>query len=200
LDVDERRRMVSPASRGVGRASAPPVAHPWRFVTAIRVFIEIRASSAPGFLPFTSEGSTLDDAVPEARGPGGEAGMIRPRILIAESDVVLARFLAVFFSHWGYETETVADGVDALVSVGRSPPAAVVTDLDLPDLDGLQFAAALKANLATRAIPIIAINAGDESELRAALAAGCAACLGKPLDTSQLLALLRAVAPIGYAP
>jgi CheY-like chemotaxis protein len=127
---------------------------------------------------------------------GGEAGMIRPRILIAESDVVLARILALLFGHWGYETETVPDGVDALVSVGRSPPAAVVTDLDLPDLDGLQFAEALKANLATRAIPIIAINAGDEPKMRAALAAGCAGCLGKPLDTNRLLALLRAVAPI----
>jgi CheY-like chemotaxis protein len=123
-----------------------------------------------------------------------------PRILIAESDAVLARTLAVLLGYWGYETETVSDGVDALVSVGRWQPAAVVAGLDLPDLDGLQLAGALKANLATRAIPLIAINAADERRMRAALDAGCAGCLGKPLDTNQLLALLRAVAPIGSAP
>jgi CheY-like chemotaxis protein len=126
--------------------------------------------------------------------------MSGPRILIAESDAVLARTLAVLLGRWGYETETVTDGVDALVSVGRWHPAAVVAGLDLQELDGLQLAGALKANFVTRAIPIIAINAGDDARMRAALAAGCAGCLGKPLDTNQLLALLRAVAPIGSAP
>jgi CheY-like chemotaxis protein len=118
------------------------------------------------------------------------------RVLVVENDGAVARVLAVLLQHWGYEVEVAKDAGEALSAVSRSLPGAIVTDVSLPGLDGLQLTRALKSDPATRAVPVIAIDVEDAAGQQEALAAGCAGCVGKPLDTHRLLALLRVLAPV----
>lgn len=118
------------------------------------------------------------------------------RILVVEKDSVVARVLAVLLQHWGYEVEVAKDAGEALSAVNRVLPAAIVTDVSLPGLDGLQLTRALKSDPATRAVPVIAIHVENAAAEEEAIAAGCAGCVGKPLDTHRLLALLRVLAPV----
>ena len=74
-----------------------------------------------------------------------------------------------------------ADGIDL---ARAAQPNLILVDISLPDLDGLAATQALKADPATRNIPVVALTAhamkGDEEK---ALAAGCTAYLTKPIDT-----------------
>jgi CheY-like chemotaxis protein len=121
--------------------------------------------------------------------------MASARILLVESDDVLARVLTVLLQHWRYDVELARDSGEALSALGKGMPAAIVTDVALRGLDGLQLTRALKLDPLTRAVPVIAIQAEDAAQEQEAIAAGCAGCVGKPLDTHRLLALLSVVAP-----
>jgi CheY-like chemotaxis protein len=123
--------------------------------------------------------------------------MAGTRLLMVKNDAVVARVVTVLLERWGYEVETVRGVAAALAAVGRKLPAVIVTDVGLLGLDddGLHVARALKADPATREVPIIAIQAGDDTVEQGALAAGCDAFVGRPLDTHRLLKLLRFLAP-----
>jgi two-component system cell cycle response regulator DivK len=121
--------------------------------------------------------------------------MAGARILVVESDGVLARVLTVLLQHWRFDVELARDSGEALSALGKALPAAIVTDVALSGLDGLQLTRALKLDPVTRAVPVIAIHAENAAQEQEAIAAGCAGCIGKPLDTHRLLALLRIVAP-----
>ena len=80
-----------------------------------------------------------------------------------------------------------------LAVVRDQQPDLVLMDIQLPGMDGLQAAAQLKADPATRAIPIIALTAlamkGDEERIRAA---GCDGYIAKPLAYKNVLAVIDA--------
>ena len=71
-------------------------------------------------------------------------------------------------------------------------PDLILMDIQLPGMDGLQATALLKADAATRHIPVIALTAlamkGDEERI---LAAGCDGYIAKPLDYKQFLTAVR---------
>jgi CheY-like chemotaxis protein len=108
---------------------------------------------------------------------------------------MIARVLSVLLKNWGYVVETAMDAGEARVAVSRGLPKAIITDVEPPELDGLQLTRVFKSDPATRGVPIIGIHAADGAAEQAALAAGCIGCVGKPLDTHRLLALLRVLAP-----
>jgi CheY-like chemotaxis protein len=116
-------------------------------------------------------------------------------ILLVENDAVVARVLTVLLERWQYAVAVARDAGEALSEVQKKMPAAIVTDVSLPGLDGLQLVRALKADAATRPVPIIAIHCGVPEQEQSAFAAGCAGSVGKPLDTHRLFALLRVLAP-----
>src|SRR5207237_6447958 len=72
-------------------------------------------------------------------------------------------------------------------------PDLILMDIQLPGMDGLQATALLKADRATRHIPVIALTAlamkGDEERIRAA---GCDGYIAKPLDYKDFIAVVKA--------
>jgi len=116
-------------------------------------------------------------------------------ILIVEGDLVVAQQLDTLLWRWGYQARMARDAGQALAAVSESRPAAIVVEVDLDGLDGLQLTRALKSEAATREIPVIALSAADRGQ--EAVAAGCAGFVRRPLDSYRLLALLRILAPIG---
>lgn len=118
-------------------------------------------------------------------------------ILFVENDAVMARVFTVLLERWGYEVELARNAGEALSALGQRRPAAILTDVELPGLDGLQLTRSIKANPTTRTIPIIAIHSGDRAAEEAVFAAGCTGAISRRVDTHRLLALLRVMAPVG---
>ena len=97
--------------------------------------------------------------------------------------------LTLFFDvHGGYEILTAADGAEGIASAIAEQPDLILMDLNLPEIDGWEATRRLKADPATRDIPIIALTAhamaGDREK---ALAAGCDDFDTKPIEFDRLL-------------
>ncbi len=108
------------------------------------------------------------------------------RILIVE-DVDLNRDLLVQLLEDEYEILTAADGATGVELARRERPDLILMDLSLPVVDGWEATRRLKAEEATRVIPVIALTAhamrGDEELARAC---GCDDYLTKPVDEDRL--------------
>src|SRR5947209_5482807 len=88
----------------------------------------------------------------------------------------------------GYEVVTAVDGAEGIAKAASERPDVILMDLDLPVIDGWEATRRLKADPATRDIPIIALTAhammGDREK---ALATGCGDCDTKPVEFDRLL-------------
>ena len=85
------------------------------------------------------------------------------KVLVVDDDPVIVRLLRVNFEMEGYAVATAADGEEGLLAVRRDRPDVIVSDVMMPKLDGLGFAAALKADPALAAVPIILLSAKAQS-------------------------------------
>jgi two-component system, cell cycle response regulator DivK len=108
------------------------------------------------------------------------------RILIVE-DVELNRDLLVQLLEDEYEILTAVDGAAGVELARREHPDLILMDLSLPVVDGWEATRRLKAEEATRTIPVIALTAhamrGDEERARAC---GCDGYMTKPIDEDRL--------------
>ena len=92
----------------------------------------------------------------------------------------------------GARAEVAGNGLAVLASVERERPRMILLDLMLPALDGFQVARQLKADPATRSIPIVAVSAMARADDReAALAAGCDEFVRKPFELDDLENMIR---------
>lgn len=117
----------------------------------------------------------------------------RPLVLVVEDEPAIAAIAAEMLET-RYRVETAADGAEAVAKAHALKPAAVLMDVFLPGLDGLDATAALKAAPDTRDIPVILVSAhqGVADKVKA-LHVGAADYLAKPFDAKTLLARVAAV-------
>jgi two-component system response regulator MprA len=114
------------------------------------------------------------------------------RLLIVDDDRPLRDALRRALSLAGYEVDAAAGGEDAIVRIGESRPDAVVLDVGLPDLDGLDVCRRLRAS--GERVPVLMLTARDAIEDRIdGLDAGADDYLVKPFDVGELKARLRAL-------
>jgi CheY-like chemotaxis protein len=108
---------------------------------------------------------------------------------------------AEFLSYSGFEVEQACDGEEALAQTQRFLPDVVVMDLALPVVDGWEATRRLKADPATRHIPVIALTGHAlDGHWRVAREAGCDAFLAKPCLPERLLETIRAMIAGGVSP
>jgi CheY-like chemotaxis protein len=111
-----------------------------------------------------------------------------PRVLVVEDSDAIRTAFTILLSECGYEVSGAATGADAVRLACEQHPALVLLDLGLPDISGLDVVRRIKADPATRAIPVVALTGRDDDHDRdALLSAGCAAYLVKPVDTQRLI-------------
>jgi two-component system response regulator MprA len=114
------------------------------------------------------------------------------RILIVDDDRALRDALRRALVLGGYETVPAENGESALAEIARGQPDAVVLDIGLPDIDGLEVCRRLRA--AGNRVPVLMLTARDAVADRIdGLDAGADDYLVKPFDVGELRARLRAL-------
>ena len=109
------------------------------------------------------------------------------KILIVEDNALNRALLLAVLKPEGYELLVAENGLHGIEMAQREQPHSILMDVMLPGISGYDATRRLKANPATRHIPIIAITANAApAERDRALDAGCDGYLSKPIDTRAL--------------
>lgn len=115
------------------------------------------------------------------------------RILLVDDDRDLLEGTSVRLGAAGYQTLLACNGNEGIASAVANRPDAIVLDVRMPILDGLQVLAELRMREATKDIPVVMLSA-SLSDQRAALEAGARFFLRKPYAPSMLInAMKRAI-------
>ena len=120
--------------------------------------------------------------------PGSVTAEARAALLIADDNADMRDYLSRLLGQ-RYRVETVADGVEALERIERSPPDLILADVMMPRLDGFGLLAAVRGNGRLRSLPVVLLSAraGEESRIQG-LEAGADDYMVKPFSARELLA------------
>jgi two-component system KDP operon response regulator KdpE len=113
----------------------------------------------------------------------------RPSILLVDDEVAIQRALGPLLRARGYDVITAGSGAAALAALAEHPPALIVLDLGLPDIDGVEVCRRVRAD---SPVPIIVLSArGAEADKVRALDNGADDYVTKPFGPEELLARIR---------
>ncbi len=117
-----------------------------------------------------------------------------------EDDRDVADLVDHYLKKEGYISEIYRDGARALSQLRTNPPDLVVLDLMLPGMDGLEICRLLRADPATKYLPVIMLTAkGEETDRILGLEMGGDDYLTKPFSPKELMARIKAVLRRGQA-
>lgn len=120
------------------------------------------------------------------------------RILVVEDSPTSMLLFVFLLENAGHQVLQAKDAAAGVRIAREALPDLIFMDIQLPGMDGLEAARLLKADKATRHIPIYALTAfamkGDEERIRAA---GCDGYLSKPASYKDLLATVEVAAALG---
>jgi DNA-binding response OmpR family regulator len=123
---------------------------------------------------------------------------VAERILLVDDDPRLAAMVAEYLGAAGYRVSAAASGAAGLERLGAEPYDALVLDLSLPDMDGLDVCRRLRAR---SDVPVLMLTArGDAMDRVVGLELGADDYLPKPFEPRELLARLRAILRRGRPP
>jgi len=96
----------------------------------------------------------------------------------------------------GFTVMVATDGAKGVAMAATEQPDLILMDITLPDIDGKEATRRIKADPATKGIPVIALTANAMAgDREAALAAGCDDFDTKPVELQRLLGKIKALAP-----
>jgi len=111
------------------------------------------------------------------------------RILVVDDDPDIVGLLRLHLSTAGYEVRTAQDGIEAGYMVLADPPDMIISDVSMPNMDGLAFVAALRADTTLPYIPVIFLTSVDDEDNRVR-ELGAAGYLTKPVRADHLLSMV----------
>ena len=118
----------------------------------------------------------------------------KARVLVVEDSATIASVVKYFLELEGFEVLVAKDGTSGLEAAKRDPPQVIVTDYNMPGMDGMTMVKALRAEAATRDIAVLMLTSeqGVEKEAQA-LEAGVDDYILKPVEPRRLAARVRSV-------
>jgi len=175
---DESHGSGDAAQPGVSASLRKPV-RPEDLLTVLRVALGVKAA----------------DVAPKgaaARPPPNDRDSGVGRLLLAEDNLINQKVAVGMLSSAGYQVDTVVNGVEAVKAVAGGGYDAVLMDCQMPDLNGYEATAAIRALKGSgRLVPIIGVTAGARQEdRRRCLDAGMDAYISKPMIKDALVALV----------
>ncbi len=108
-------------------------------------------------------------------------------ILVVEDSRVQSEALRLNLERRGHHVRLAMDGVEALAAVRQQPPALIISDIDMPNMNGYELCRAIKDDAQLRSIPVILLTSLVEPEdIFRGLEAGADNYLTKPFDEETL--------------
>jgi len=128
-----------------------------------------------------------------------------PLVLVIDDYADARAMYAAWLQVSGYRVAEASTAADALALARAEPPAAILMDLSLPGVDGIEATRQLKADPRTRHVPVVAITGHVEAHVAAAAAAaGCDAFIVKPSPAPEVVRVIARLidggATTGVAP
>ncbi|MFG6103741.1 CHASE2 domain-containing protein [Leptothoe sp. EHU-05/26/07-4] len=115
-----------------------------------------------------------------------------PSILVVDDSAEDSNLLLDFLDYMGFQAHSVDNGLSGLEFVKQQPPDLIITDLIMPNLDGIEFLQQLRQTQELNTIPTIVISASVfEADRQRSLAAGANVFLPKPIDLDALTETLK---------
>ncbi len=114
--------------------------------------------------------------------------------LIVEDAISTRKSLAQFMRDLGFKVEVAIDGVDAVAKIQQQIPSIILTDLEMPRMNGLELTDHVRSNDSTQDIPIIMITSrATDKHKQEAMRMGVNEYMTKPYDEDQLLTLVNSL-------
>jgi chemosensory pili system protein ChpA (sensor histidine kinase/response regulator) len=125
-------------------------------------------------------------------GPARAPLTVAPLVMIVDDSLTVRKITGRLLTREGFAVVTAKDGLDALQLLAERTPDAILLDIEMPRMDGFEFARTVKADVNLAHIPIIMITSRTaEKHRNRAKELGVDAYLGKPYQEEELLRNLR---------
>ncbi len=146
-----------------------------------RLFAD-RSAEAPALLTAPLSGGA------EGRGGDRVVDAGRPRVLLVDDSLSVRKFVGRMLTGAGYEADTAIDGEDGLLKASAGSYGLIITDLEMPKLNGYELIQLLRDRPETRSIPILVMTtrAGDKHR-QMALGLGATSYIAKPVEERALI-------------
>lgn len=119
---------------------------------------------------------------------------MKKKILTVDDSRTIRNMLLVTLNDAGFETVQAEDGIEGLEMLEESEPDVIVTDINMPRLDGFGFIEGVRQNDKYRAIPILVLTTESDPEKKnRAREAGATGWIVKPFDPTKLIAAIERV-------
>ena len=122
----------------------------------------------------------------------GRSGL-ETRVLVVDADARSLEMLAVALLDSGFTVRTAASAAEALAEARKRPPSLVLSDVAMPEVDGIQLCAELRGDPRLGDVPIVLLTGGQiDPRLRErGASAGASDYLTKPVDLPRLVQVIR---------
>ncbi|HYP26729.1 MAG TPA: response regulator [Blastocatellia bacterium] len=114
-----------------------------------------------------------------------------PKILIVEDNFDSREMLTTLLSSEGYTVITAEDGQDGLARLESDPPDLIITDIEMPNLDGIDLIKRLRQRPDWKQVPIVVVSAYGSGNLVQAMDAGANAAMRKPIPIFNLFTMIQ---------
>ncbi len=131
-----------------------------------------------------------------APAPAAAEAAPTPTILVADDSLVARTKLGRLLEGAGYQVVLTADGAEALEALSGRFFSLLITDLEMPNMDGLELISHVQGSLETEDLPIIAITGHDEFQARVRDFEGLYGLFRKPWNDRELLKRVAALAHV----
>lgn len=109
-------------------------------------------------------------------------------ILIADDSPTIRKFVAVALSVKGYEIIPCSDGMEAMEKLPTQKIDLIITDLNMPNIDGFELISSVRKNSVYKELPIIVLSSlGATEDLQKGLECGANSYLIKPFDPKRVI-------------
>lgn len=191
-EARQRAAQIEQARRAAEAAAAARAAAAEAAAAAERARLAALARTPPPPQPAA--------ATPQAPLPAAPARLASQTLVMIADDskVVRVKTSRLLAAHQ-YRVLLAEDGEQAMALLAREQPQVLITDVEMPGLDGLQLTRALRADPHTAALPVVMITSSDERLRDEAAAAGVTVLLGKPYADEDLIGHVARLAGVQMA-
>ncbi|MBL8505210.1 MAG: Hpt domain-containing protein [Methylobacillus glycogenes] len=118
----------------------------------------------------------------------------RPLALLVDDSLTMRKVLSRFLEREGFDVMVAKDGMEAIQAMQQAVPSVILSDIEMPRMDGFELARHIRDDARTRAVPLIFVSSRTAEKHRTlAHSLGVNAFFGKPVHEEELAAKLKAL-------